>query len=213
MNAAENSGENPVIEDILIEPKCAQCTIKHLSAALAFTLGPQYDPYSGSYQFIFSPTGQMGYYINNGAVYFAQAFINLSEVKNGYNSHLWYAVGLLVRCEDHCLTSVDNDPRSEGLRRCAREARLILELNNTSEDKVRKAISTLSEFLPLVSTAEFVRAHMDEAVREFPWGVAEVDKEMIGLLRSKITPETILKIIYKVREEFLGLPDIEEKPN
>ena len=92
------------VVDELMTPGCPQCAIKHLSAAVAYMVGP----YPG------------GAPVLTSCVWAAVARINLVEVMAGYRSHLWYAVGMLVRSEEAA--------RYEGSAcAAAREARLVLE--------------------------------------------------------------------------------------
>ena len=130
------------IHDELLTPGCPQCAIKHLSAALyhvAKLAGADVrpDPYM---------------------VEICTAYINLVEVRAGYLSHLWYAVGALVRAEERMA------PRMVG--ECvARKARLILE---------EHGVEALIDALNMIETEtapgheDWAAAHFDEARRELP---------------------------------------------
>lgn len=131
------------IVDELFTPGCPQCAVKHLSAAL--------------------------YHVANGAVakdvfpdrYMVEvctAYINLVEVKAGYLSHLWYAVGALVRAEEHMA------PRMAG--GCvARQARLMLEEGGV--EALADALNCIEEGT-CPGHADWAAAHFDEARRELP---------------------------------------------
>ena len=85
------------------------------------------------------------------------AYINLVEVRAGYRSHLWYAVGALVRAEEHFAV---------GLGECvAREARLMLE--QYGEDALIDALRCLKEGTA-PTHADWAAAHFEEARRELP---------------------------------------------
>lgn len=131
------------INDELMTPGCPQCAIKHLSAALyhhartAHIVTSAPDPYM---------------------VCVCTAYINLVEVRAGYLSHLWYAVGALVRAEEWMA------PRMVG--ECvARKARLLLE-----EGGVEALIDALSVLAVETAPdhADWATAHFGEAVRELP---------------------------------------------
>ena len=130
------------VHDELMTPGCPQCAVKHLSAALyhkanegaANTMPP--DPYMTCV---------------------CTAYINLVEVRAGYRSHLWYAVGALVRAEEHF---------AMGLGDCvAREARLMLE--QYGEDALIDALRCI-EAGTAPGHAEWAAAHFGEARRELP---------------------------------------------
>ena len=152
------------VHDELMTPGCPQCAIKHLSAALyhrAKTLAPVMlapDPYM---------------------VCVCTAYINLVEVKTGYLSHLWYAVGALVRAEEHMA------PRVGGC--VAREARLMLE--EYGVDALLDSLNCIRDGTA-PNHADWAAAHFDEAMRELPAFAAEM--RMDDLIGS----------IERIREEF-----------
>ena len=130
------------VNDELITPGCPRCAVKHLSAALyhvakdgaANTRPP--DPYM---------------------VCMCTAYINLVEVRAGYASHLWYAVGALIRAEEHFAV---------GIGGCvAREARLMLE--QYGEGALIDALRCIREGTA-PNHADWAAAHFDEARRELP---------------------------------------------
>lgn len=152
------------VHDELMTPGCPQCAIKHLSAALyhrAKTLAPVMlapDPYM---------------------VCVCTAYINLVEVRTGYLSHLWYAVGALVRAEEHMA------PRVGGC--VAREARLMLE--EYGVNALLDALNCIREGT-MPNHADWAAAHFDEAMRELPAFAGEM--RMDDLIGS----------IERIREEF-----------
>lgn len=155
------------IVDELTTPGCPQCAIKHMSAAIAFMA----EPYANDFPVAMSQ------------VWLAVAKINLVEVMAGYKSHLWYAVGMLVRSEEAARAEGDSCVT-------ARAVRLVLELKGLSG--VEAAIQALASgtLLPARVQAE---AHLYEAARELP-----------GLLVYPLIPEPeyLLREIERVREEY-----------
>ena len=132
------------IVDELMTPGCPQCAIKHLSAALyhAATLGRV--PVRSD--------------VCESMVYLARAYINLGEVLIGYESHLWFAVGLLQRSEERALT--------EGsATNAARQARLTLELHGMKAVRETMRNIAIDAYL---DPATMCIAHIDEAMRELP---------------------------------------------
>lgn len=159
------------VVDELMTPGCPQCAVKHLSAALyhrakvraPIMLAP--DPYMTCV---------------------CTAYINLVEVKAGYLSHLWYAVGALVRAEELMAPRVG---------RCvAREARLMLEEHGV--DALLDALSFIQDGTA-PNHVDWAAAHFDEAMRELPAFAAEM--RMDDLTGS----------IERIRKEYF---DIEEAP-
>lgn len=154
------------IVDELMTPGCPQCAIKHLSAALyhrARLVGGGEDLRPNSYM-----------------ACVCVAYINLVEVRAGYHSHLWYAVGALVRAEEHMA------PRMVG--ECvAREARLMLE--EYGEEALIDALNCIAEGTA-PTHADWAAAHYSEAMRELPSFAHEM--RMDDLTGS----------IERVREEF-----------
>lgn len=140
------------VVDELMTPGCPQCAIKHLSAALsysaeAFALSKRY--------------GALHLSPLESKVLLARAYINLGEVLIGYESHLWFAVGLLQRAEEEALCL--NAPRECSEK--AREARLVLEKDGCAG--VRRAMQILGEGV-LLEPAYMEAAHFEEARRELP---------------------------------------------
>ena len=145
------------INDELMTPGCPQCAIKHLSAAL-------YHAAKGVLEKDVSPDEYM--------TCVCTAYINIVEVRAGYHSHLWYAVGALVRAEEHFAV---------GLGGCvAREARLMLE--RYGEGALIDALRCIREGTA-PSHADWAAAHFDEARRELP---AEEGEMRMGDLAGSI---------------------------
>lgn len=158
------------INDELMTPGCPQCAIKHLSAALyhhartAHIVTSAPDPYM---------------------VCVCTAYINLVEVRTGYLSHLWYAVGALVRAEER-MARVFGD--------CvAREARLVLE--EGGHGAVIDALRLIDEGT-VPDHADWAAAHFDEARRELP------------AFADKMRMDDLIGSIERVREEYFSLPEV-----
>lgn len=158
------------IVDELMTPGCPQCAVKHLSAALfhvakgAMSKDVFPDPYM---------------------VEVCTAYINLVEVKAGYHSHLWYAVGALVRAEERMA------PRGDDREYVAREARLMLEQGG--EEAVIDALNCLHEGT-CPDHADWAAAHLSEAKRELP------------AMADDMCMHDLIGAIERVRKEFFDLP-------
>lgn len=159
------------IVDELTTPGCPQCAVKHLSAALMYMITP----------------GRHGFAARS-MVWLAVAKINLAEVLVGYESHLWYAVGMLQRSEEAALAEGSSCAT-------ARHARLLLE-----EKGLAGAAEALREIDlgALFEDDEMCKAHLYEATRELP-----------SLLVYPLTPdpEYLMKEIERVRSEFFVLEE------
>lgn len=159
------------IVDELMTPGCPQCAVKHLSAALyhrAKVLAPVMlapDPYMTCV---------------------CTAYINLVEVKAGYRSHLWYAVGALVRAEEHAA------PGAGGYACVAREARLMLEERGL--DALLDAVNCISEGTA-PTHADWAVAHFDEAMRELP------------AFANEMRMDDLIGSIERIRKEYFDLPE------
>ncbi len=141
------------IHDELMTPGCPQCAVKHLSAML----------YWRAHTPLVTPNGVS--FGGTAAIlcrtYLAVAKINLTEVLNGYRSHLWYAVGALVAAEECALELGGEDCTAK----TARAARLSLEEGGLGA--VRDALVTLTCGCVL-RAHEMAEAHWMEARRELP---------------------------------------------
>lgn len=153
------------IVDELMTPGCPQCAIKHLSAALyhrAHLVGGGEDLRPDPYM-----------------VDVCIAYINLVEVRAGYHSHLWYAVGALVRAEERFA------PRIGGC--VAREARLMLE--QYGEMALIDALNCI-ETGTVPGHEEWAAAHYAEAMRELP------------AMQAAMRMDDLIGSIERVRGEF-----------
>jgi hypothetical protein len=152
------------IVDELMTPGCPQCAIKHLSAAL-------YHVARGAVQKDVFPDSYMACECT--------AYINLVEVRAGYHSHLWYAVGALVRAEERFAPWIGE---------CvAREARLMLE--QYGEMALIDALNCI-EAGTAPAHADWAAAHFDEARRELP------------AYADAMTMDNILETIETIRNDF-----------
>lgn len=160
------------INDELMTPGCPQCAVKHLSAALyhrAHLVGGGEDLRPGPYM-----------------VDVCVAYINLVEVRAGYRSHLWYAVGALVRAEERF---------APGIGECvAREARLMLE--QYGEMALIDALNCI-EAGTAPTHADWAAAHYAEAMRELP------------AMQAAMRMDDLIGSIECIRKEFF---EIEEAP-
>ena len=129
------------INDELITPGCPQCAVKHLSAAL----------------FHVAQLAGMDVSLDQYMVDVCTAYINLVEVRAGYRSHFWYAVGALVRAEERFAPRIGECT--------AREARLMLE--RYGEEAIIDALNCI-EVGTAPTPADWAAAHFDEARRELP---------------------------------------------
>lgn len=162
------------IHDELATPGCPQCAIKHLSAALAYMLRPNRE-------------GEVSP-VPMSCKWLAVAKINLVEVMTGYRSHLWYAVGMLVRSEEAA--------RCEGSScQTVRDARLVLEERGLAG--VEAALKMIADGVMLDASA-LVLAHLYEAARELP-----------DLLVYPFVPtvETLVHEIERIRAEYFFMFD------
>lgn len=156
------------VVDELFTPGCPQCAVKHLSAAL-YHRAKMPDP------MMLVPDPYM--------TCVCTAYINLVEVKAGYLSHLWYAVGALTRAEELMA------PRGGGC--VAREARLMLEEHGVNA--LLDALNCIQEGTA-PNHSDWAAAHFGEAVRELPSFADEM--RMSDLIGS----------IERIREEYFNLP-------
>ena len=153
------------VHDELMTPGCPQCAIKHLSAAL-------YHAAQGAVQKDVFPDSYMSCVCT--------AYINLVEVRAGYRSHLWYAVGALVRAEERMA------PR--GMGECvAREARLMLE--QYGEGALLDALNCIQGGT-VPDRADWAYAHFAEAMRELP------------AMQDEMRMDDLVGSIERIRKEF-----------
>lgn len=160
------------VVDELMTPGCPQCAVKHLSAALyhrAHLTGGGEDMHPDPYM-----------------VDVCVAYINLVEVRAGYHSHLWYAVGALVRAEERFA------PRIGGCT--AREARLMLE--QYGKEALIDALNCI-EAGTAPGHEDWAMAHYSEAMRELP------------AMQDAMRMDDLIGSIERIRKEYF---DIEEAP-
>lgn len=158
------------VVDELFTPGCPQCAVKHLSAAL--------------YHRAHLASGGEDLRPDPYMVDVCIAYINLVEVKAGYRSHLWYAVGALVRAEEHLASK-----RAGGC--VAREARLMLE--QYGEDALLDALNCIADGT-VPGHEDWAAAHYAEAMRELP------------AMQTGMRMDDLIGSIERIREEYFNLP-------
>lgn len=136
---------NDEINDELVTPGCANCALKHMSAAIAYTA---LDPVAGT----------DGYEWPAYAVYEARARINAVEFLEGYRSHLCFAVGLLEIAEETACEA--GFPVNAKL---IRSKRIALMSSKGDHKAVFEFIRSVQLGCSLMATA-----HVMEAIRELP---------------------------------------------
>ena len=157
------------VVDELFTPGCPQCAVKHLSAALYHRAKMLPDPV------MLAPDPYM--------VCVCTAYINLVEVRAGYLSHLWYAVGALARAEELWAPRVGE---------CvAREARLMLEEYGTNA--LLDAFNCIQDGTA-PTHVDWAAAHFDEARRELP------------AFADEMRMDDLIGSIERIREEYFNLP-------
>lgn len=135
------------VNDELVMP-CAQCCRKHLSAAIASYADTNWS----SVNMFDESTGYWHCLV-------ARAFINLTEARQGYESHRLFAIGLLVQAEIEC-----DDPV---MCRDIRSLRLSVTAN-------KKSLPTPYYLMAV----DWYRAHLYEAEREYPDIRTAVDRDL-----------------------------------
>lgn len=156
------------VNDELMTPGCPRCAIKHLSAALYHRA-----QLAGGGESL-PPDSYM--------VDMCVAYINLVEVRTGYRSHFWYAVGALVRAEERT-----------GSGRVAREARLMLE--QYGEEALADALRCI-EIGSIPTHADWAAAHFSEAMRELP------------AMRAAMRMDDLIGSIERIRNEYFNLEEV-----
>lgn len=131
------------IVDDLDTPGCANCAVKHLSAALAYLVASLRNSSWGG--------GSSGELV-------ARAFINLVEAAEGYTSHFPFAIGLLAMAEEALVTEGDAETALH-----VREERTSLIAGGT-----QAIASVLDRLAVLASDRDMARGHLEEAKRELP---------------------------------------------
>lgn len=147
-------------QDELMTPGCANCAVKHLSAALAFIA----DGAARDIQ------------LHVFTVLAARAYVNLTEVPMGYRSHFPFAIGLLARAEAAAVgvNAIDYAAAFRGFR---------LRLVSEGESAIPGVLTDLEVY---VSPEALTRAHLSEAEREFPalYGVPADAETIIEKIRE-----------------------------
>lgn len=136
------------IVDELDTPGCANCAVKHLSAALAYLVT--------SLRAGLGHNNSWGH--DSGGELVARACINLVEAAEGYTSHFPFAIGLLAMAEEAFVAGGDTDT---ALR--VREQRTSLIAGGMGA--VTDAVDEMSV---MVDDRDMARGHLEEAKRELP---------------------------------------------
>lgn len=131
------------IVDELNTPGCANCAVKHLSAALAHLV---------------TSLGNRSWGDDPGGELVARACINLVEAAEGYTSHFPFAVGLLAMAEEAMVTEGDAETALH-----VREERTSLVAGG-----MQAIASALDRLAVLVNDRDMARGHLEEAKRELP---------------------------------------------
>lgn len=146
--------------DELVTPGCPNCVIKHLSAALALTANARITDLN-------TPMGECP--LDREIA--LRAAINLTESRQGYESHFDYAVGLLVLAEAV--------PYLDARRReLYRDTRLLLIEHGNDPEVVSTAVTRLVMITRSGIPDEYfgqiyAQAHITEALRESPESVRD----------------------------------------
>lgn len=148
--------------DELVTPGCPNCVIKHLSAAVALLANARVTdlPYTPEVDGILDREIAL------------RAAINLTESRQGYESHFDYAVGLLVLAE--AVPYYDDAHRRE----LYRNTRLLLIERGNDPDTVSLAVARLVMGARFGIPDEYfgklyAQAHITEALRESPESVRD----------------------------------------
>lgn len=155
------------IVDVVTGHDCVNCCIKHLAASLAYRADGA-DP---------SKADEM-------QVLMGRAAVCLVECESGYNSHLSFAVGLLVRAEECAVELGDGVARN-----MCRSIRLGLVEGTVRPGAAYRMLSHYA--LPSGMSA----AHEAEARREFP-----------GLEVGGPSAEDLVAAIRRLVDEYFRLP-------
>ena len=160
------------IVDELDTPGCPNCAVKHLSAALAYYLDVPRELRDRAFSSV--------------EVYLARAMINLVETNTGYESHKWFAVGLMVKAED--VSTIISPELTPVIRR--------LRTNFMSGDAdIQETVSSLTHFFS--SEMPVAAAHLEEAKRELPGCTRDV----------VLDAECLTSAINRVYEEYFNLTE------
>ena len=160
------------IVDELDTPGCPNCAVKHLSAALAYYLD--------------IPRELRDRAFSSVEVYLARAMINLVETNTGYESHKWFAVGLMVKAED---VSTIISPELTPVIRTVRTDFM------SGDADIQETVSSLTHFFS--SEMPVAAAHLEEAKRELPGCTRDV----------VLDAECLTSAISRVHEEYFNLTE------
>lgn len=131
------------IVDDLDTPGCANCAVKHLSAALTYlVMSLRSSSWCGD------SSGEL----------LARAYINLVEAAEGYNSHFPFAIGLMVTAEEALVTEGNVETALH-----VREERTSLIAGG-----MKAVPSALDGLAVLINDRDMARGHLEEAKRELP---------------------------------------------
>ena len=173
--------------DELVTPGCPNCVIKHLSAAVALLANVRVTslPYT--------PELEVDGTLDREIV--MRAVINLTESRQGYESHFDYAVGLLVLAEaiPYC------DARR---RELYRNTRLLLIERGNDPEAISTAVIRLVMSARSGMPAEYfgqiyAQAHITEAIRESPGSVRDT-------IAGVTCVDDLQRAIRDVRKEFFS---------
>lgn len=169
--------------DSAIKTDCAECAYKHLMAAYALgTIGTTY-MVGGRDNLMSCPATFAEYHM--GDVMLARAHIALTEALHGYPSHIELAIGYMAALEpvidlpSHYLDAADRWAKLREKRdhkdevATLRQARKALAQGGVAA--VEKTRKTLTHKLSVPTATAFARAHLAEALREWPEGVPRMD--------------------------------------
>lgn len=163
--------------DELTTPGCPNCAAKHLSAAL-FCLVDM--------------PGQND--ASETDVLLARAYVNLVESYEGYTSHRYYAIGLLVAAEDCAIRRTRDVQRAEAIR----SIRVELMTNDFSNDPLGRLCGQCYGAL--------AAGHIREAFREFPVLLDKYQQKLPPASQEGV--DSIVGMIQWIEEEYLTAPDV-----
>lgn len=170
--------------DELVTPGCPNCVIKHLSAAVALLTNVRVAD-------LYTPMAES----QLDRELALRAAINLTESRQGYESHFDYAVGLLVLAEAV--------PYLDARRReLYRDTRLLLIEHGNDPEAVSTAVTQLVMTTRSGMADEYfgqiyAQAHLTEALRESPDSVRHI-------VASVMCVDDLQRVIRDVRKEFFS---------
>lgn len=131
------------IVDELDTPGCANCAVKHLSAALAYLV---------------MSLRSRSWSNDSSSELLARACINLVEAAEGYTSHFPFAVGLMAMAEEALVIEGNAETALH-----VREQRTSLIAGG-----MRAVTDVVDELSAMVDGRDMARGHLEEAKRELP---------------------------------------------